>query len=630
MVNAKTTTLAWLWTALRRSRRSLAISSSCLASGGIILAADPLLLRWLFDEAVPRRDIVMAGWILGGLGLVHGSYLGLYLIGRTWETRGCEQVANHLRLRILRRVQCISSASYDAVPVGDWYHRLQLDVDNVCETLKLGLRHVVLFCAGSLASLIVMWSIDWRLTICLVATIPVVYLTHSLVRPKLMYANETVAREEAGASAFLHEHLSAARQIKLLTAEQQQLHQYREHLAAVTRARVRRTTVQMVSTVATGALLHFSTIVGLGVGTLVVIQGHGTVGTLVAFYSCAIRILVPIELLAELWASLPRLRTGLNRLRYVHELPTTSWQPPIGGPMMITRRRTGLHIHDVVFGYGAGTQVLRGLSLNVSDGETIALAGASGCGKSTLASLIVRLHDSKQGTISIDGRPVTSLRLKELRTLVALVPQEPVFFSLTVRENLLLANPRATHAALIEALELAQLEAVVRRFAVGLEQLLGKSATALSGGERQRLALARAILRRPRILILDEFTSAMDPATEHAVLSGLRSFARDRIVISIAHRRSVAHWASRIAVIHEGRIVASGPHATLYRSSGVYRELYDREWPPESPSTVESSSSEAGVPRRLHFEPQDGAQARVRRPRVEERTRSSGACRGQG
>jgi ABC-type multidrug transport system fused ATPase/permease subunit len=574
--------------ALRRRWRPLAASASCIAASGLVLAADPLLLRLLIDDALPNRNLVQAVWVCGALCAVYAAYFSLYAAGRVWETAGAQRVADDLRLGLFKHAQRVSSAAYASLPVGDWCHRLHQDVDTITEILKQGLRYVVTFCSSSVVSLAVMWFLDWRLALCLAGAMPFAWLSQHILRPRLARASEDLVRREAAHSAFLHEHLGAVRQITLLTAERRQLRRYGEHLAVITRGRVRRTALEMATTVATGVVVQLATVIALAVGTVVTIRGEGTVGNLVAFYSCAIRIIVPIQLLAELWASLPRLRASLDRVQHMREMPVICWPSPRTdpGPVIATSGAmssdAGLRVRDVVFGYGPDAPILRGLSLAVNDGEPLAVAGPSGCGKSTLVSLIVRLHDCDRGAITIDGVPITRMTVKALRSLVALVPQEPVLFDLTVRENLLLANPRATHAAMIDAIELARFDSVLSRLPLGLDQPLGPSASTLSGGERQRLALARAILRRPRILILDEATSALDPDTEHAVLSGLRIFARDRIVISIAHRRSVAHWAARIAVMQQGRVVACGPHAVLYRTCDLYRQLYDREWPTPS------------------------------------------------
>jgi ABC-type multidrug transport system fused ATPase/permease subunit len=234
--------------------------------------------------------------------------------------------------------------------------------------------------------------------------------------------------------------------------------------------------------------------------------------------------------------------------------------------------------------------VLQGISFRAEPGERIALVGESGSGKSTVSRLLARLYEPQGGSVCVDGADVRRIQLRSLRSAVAVVPQDPVLFDVTLRENLLYGNPHATEEELLEAIERARLGAAVRRFAQGLIEPVGPRGARLSGGQRQRVAIARAILQRPRVLVLDEATSALDGPTERAVLESLEAFVRDRTTLLIAHRLSAIRWADRVLVLDHGRIVEEGTDAELYRRGGLYRRLCEQQFRREEETEAEEAA----------------------------------------
>jgi ATP-binding cassette subfamily B protein len=222
-----------------------------------------------------------------------------------------------------------------------------------------------------------------------------------------------------------------------------------------------------------------------------------------------------------------------------------------------------IELNDVSFSYRADRPVLQALSMRVSPGERVALAGTSGNGKSTIARLLARLYDARSGTVSINGTDVRDIKLKSLRSSVIFVPQDPVLFDLTLRENLLYGNSGATATELTEVARLAQLETVIERLPNGWNEPLGPRGNRLSGGERQRVALARALLQRPRILILDECTSALDSGTEKRLLTELDRYLKNTTTIIISHRPLPVQWADRVVHMQYGAIVEGAPQTSL-------------------------------------------------------------------
>jgi ABC-type multidrug transport system fused ATPase/permease subunit len=234
--------------------------------------------------------------------------------------------------------------------------------------------------------------------------------------------------------------------------------------------------------------------------------------------------------------------------------------------------------------------ILQGIDLNIGIRERIALIGRSGSGKSTLSRLLARMADPTNGNVLLEGRNISEYTLNALRRAVCYVPQQPILFSGTIRDNLLAANPAASQAEVDEAVAAAQLVPVISRLPQGLDTVLGPEAVGLSGGERQRLALARALLRQSSILVLDESTSALDLPTEEAVFREIGSFRKDMVLVLISHRLRSLTWVDRIILLDAGSIVAQGTHSALYRDSPLYRSLYESDRSIESPSSADAQA----------------------------------------
>jgi ABC-type multidrug transport system fused ATPase/permease subunit len=301
-----------------------------------------------------------------------------------------------------------------------------------------------------------------------------------------------------------------------------------------------------------------------------------SLGGLVAFYAYVTRIFEPISTAMELYSRTQRMLASARRVREV--LQTDPSVPDRGGlgivPSPLTR---GLACDRVSFAYPDAEQVLRDVSFRIGTNEHVALIGRSGSGKSTLSRLLARMADPTCGQVLLEGRPATEYALSALRGAVCYVPQQPVLFSGTIRENLLYANANATEGEINIAVESAQLRPLLSRLPLGLDTVLGPEAVGLSGGERQRLAVARALLRHSAVLVLDESTSALDLPTEQAVFRSIASTRTDLALVVISHRLRSLTWVDRIVLLDSGRIVAQGTHGVLYRENALYRSLYERE-----------------------------------------------------
>jgi ATP-binding cassette subfamily B protein len=314
----------------------------------------------------------------------------------------------------------------------------------------------------------------------------------------------------------------------------------------------------------------------LGYGGVLVARGSLTAGSLTAFLVYTLLIAMSLGALAELWAEAMR---GLGAADRVFALMDRVPGMPLEGGEQPAACEGALTLDAVRFAYPTrpDTEVLSGLDLEIRSGEVVALVGASGAGKSTIAALVGRLYDPTSGRVLLDGRDLRELDPAWLRSQIGVVPQEPVLFSSSVEENVRYGRPDATHEEVVLACRAAHADAFIRSFPEGYATKVGERGQQLSGGQRQRIAIARAVLKDPRILLLDEATSALDAESEALVQDALERLMVGRTAIVIAHRLSTVARADRVLVLERGQVVESGPHAALMERGGTYRRLVERQ-----------------------------------------------------
>jgi len=279
-----------------------------------------------------------------------------------------------------------------------------------------------------------------------------------------------------------------------------------------------------------------------------------TAGGLVAFYGYTLQLFIPLYAVVDIYSKIQRVGASVRRLREISDAKSILRESEESSPLEFGTS-TAIELQEVCFSYRADRPVLESVSLRVNPGERVALAGMSGNGKSTVAKLVARLYDARAGTLLLGGTDIRDIKLKSLRSSVIFVPQDPVLFDLTLRENLLYGNSKASEEELGVVMSLVQLDSLIKRLPKGLDESLGPRGHRLSGGERQRVALARALLQHPKVLLLDECTSALDELTEKQLLNALDEHLKDITTIIISHRPYPTHWANRVVHLNYGQIV---------------------------------------------------------------------------
>ncbi|MFD5179676.1 ABC transporter ATP-binding protein [Nocardia sp. NPDC058379] len=557
-------------------RLRLALLTGLIVAASTISLASPFLLRAVIDDALPHQDIALLLWAVGGM-LAVTVLTAVLGVGQTLiSTTVGQQVMHALRTDVFRHLQRQSLAFFTRTRGGEVQSRLINDVG--------GMQSVVTSTATAIASnvttvvgtSIAMAVLSWRLSLLsLVVLPPAIWLTR---RVALLRRDITARRQRhlADLHGQVEEGLSVSGVLlgkTLGTGPVASAHfeqtshdlvdlEVRSQLAG----RWRMATMNIVFA-AIPAVLYLA-------AGFPATSGGMTIGTLVAFTTLQAALFRPLMSLLNVGVEVTSSMALFSRIFGYLDLPVEIEEPT--RPVDIDPRDVvgEVRFDDVSFRYdAAGPDVLDGVSLVVPPGSTLALVGETGSGKTTLASLVARLHDATGGRVTIDGVDIRDLELGTLARIVGVVSQESYLLHTTVRENLRYAAPAATDAEIERAARAAQIHDLIVSLPQGYDTVVGSRGHRFSGGEKQRIALARTLLRDPRVLVLDEATSALDNETERAVQAAIDVVARGRTVITIAHRLSTIRDADQIAVLHHGRVVELGDHTTLLDDAGRYARL---------------------------------------------------------
>jgi ABC-type multidrug transport system fused ATPase/permease subunit len=479
-----------------------------------------------------------------------------------------------IRVALIRRLHVRSARYYENTPVGEILYRVEQDVDQVGELAGDILPSMIRMVVVAVMVLVTMTVLNVRLTLMVVPLLPLFYFLQRRYLNPLKVAAENTQRQMGVISSLLQEHLFGMLQLQLLNRTSTHGRKFARALAVGANVRTAQRLAEIrFSAVSMSVIVLASTLI-LGFGGYDVMRHRLTVGSLVAFYSYVIQLFGPMGIAVDLQSRMQRVGASIGRIVEVggnEEVIATN-----GRRKQRVTKGSGarLEFKEVSFSYGQGRTVLDCLSFSVAIGEKVALVGVSGSGKTTIGHLATRLYDPDAGSVLIDSTDLRDLGRRNLRSVVSVVPQEPVLFNATMRENLIYGDPSATDCDLNSALSLAQLHDVIRRLPHGLDEPLGPMGGKLSGGEKKRVALARAFLQRPQILILDEITSGLDTSTANAVLTAIDTFRHGRSIVLISHKPSAISWADRIVVLDRGKILDDGKHERLIDRCGLYRRLY--------------------------------------------------------
>jgi len=552
------TELRWLSQRIRPFLHLHLGSFLSITAGSLLGLLTPLVLKWLIDRIIPGRHagLLLLAMLLiftGSQGKTACTTLGSYLM-----LNAALRMSLSLRMELLRHLDSLSADYYDKTPIGTVVYPLREPVEEIAyfgSDLFPAILRTLLTTGFTLATMLVLSP---RLTFLVVPFIPVFLITRQHFRRKLATDSDMAQKDRILWSNFLEEHLAAATAIQLLG---QQKRQERRAFCLIARSvrsqqKLFRTSVGFTLYTSLAVVVAMSAVVGYGGWR--VVAGTLSIGSLVAFYSFVTQLFDPLSGAAELYSRAQKTFAGIRVIQSMLSLRPTVIDSPGARPMLSTT--TAIEFSGVEFGYERQKRMLRIPSLHIAAGEKLAIAGENGAGKSTLAKLIARIYDVDSGSVRIGGEDVRNIRLDSLRSHVCYVPREPALFDGTIASNLRFVSPIVSNEEFQDAAETAGLYDLIRSLPEGIEQKIGPGGCQLSGGERQRLAMARALLQRPQILILDEATSCLDPFSEEAILRGVLSFLSESTIVIVSHRQSTLSFFERRLLMAFGEIVSDEKH----------------------------------------------------------------------
>lgn len=549
----------------------LAIVCIVVAAGANLYL--PWIIRDMIDKVLAEKDMVMLNYIAIGI-VVTFTIRGIFYYGQSYLVSFVGQrVIIDVRDVLFQKFQRLPLAYFDKRQTGEIMSYLTNDVGAMQSALVDQLIELVTETSILIGSLVMMVYLDWKLSLLTLITIPLVGEAMKLFGRSLKASSHVIQERLADITSLMQESISAIRVVKSFVREGYEIerfHNQNELNFQATMKNVHLTslltpTVEFLAAVAVTVIVWF--------GGYEVVNGKISAGSLVAFLTYAVNLANPVKRISRVYGNIQKAMAAVDRVFAVLDLEETVADRPEAKELPAVKGN--IEVKDVTFCYNEGVPALTDINFAAKPGEMIAFVGPSGAGKSTITNLIPRFYDVTEGQIFIDGLDIRDVRLDSLRNQIGIVPQETILFSTTVRENIRYGRLEATDEEVVAAAKAANAHEFIMEMPEGYDTKIGERGLNLSGGQRQRIAIARAILKDPRILILDEATSALDTESEKIVQAALDKLMVGRTTFVIAHRLSTIFQADQIYVIDAGKIVESGTHEELLKLGGLYSNLYN-------------------------------------------------------
>ncbi len=537
----------------------------------------PKLLQSIIDKGIPNKDLYLIGTTALLMVVIAFMDAGM-AIGNTFlSVRAAQGFAADVRSAVFRRIQGFSFGNLDKFQTGQLIIRLTSDINIVQMMVMMGLRMFIRAPLMIVGSVLIMYSINAELAGVTLLIMPLTLVFSGLFVWKGQPMFTQVQTKLDRLNSVLQENLSGVRVVKAFVRQRHEAERFGAANDALMNQAMKVNRFMMFLMPALFVLINLGVLSVLYLGGLQAIQGKFTVGEILAFSNYLLSSMFPLIFLSIMASQFSAAIASGNRIYEVLDsVPMVQNRPDAKHLGDITGRVT---FEDVCFSYGqdCSEPVLNHVSFTTMPGQVVALLGATGSGKSTLINLIPRFYDVNTGRITVDGVDVRDVTLESLRVQIGIALQEPVLFSGTIRDNIRYGKPDATDEEVIEAAKAAQAHDFITSFPKGYDTEVGQRGVGLSGGQKQRVSIARAILVKPKILILDDSTSSVDVETEALIQEALATVMKGRTSFIIAQRISSVLKADKILVLDRGRIAGEGNHRELMETSPIYREIFDSQ-----------------------------------------------------
>ncbi len=555
--------------------KTLLVSAALLLARAGAELVPPLFQKAIVDEVIGESDLSQLGMLVGLLIAVYALQQLINAADMFIRHALGERFILDLRVRVYAYLQKLSLSFFERTSTGELMSRVTNDVNALEHFVTHGSALTIVDLLRLIGGAAILFVLDARLALLVLLPVPILAIALRYFNTRIRPIYRRVRARLGDINAQLQDSLSGIRVIQAFVQEEQELDRFMTESESYYEARVQGIRYWATFFPSMRFVASMGTVIVLAAGSVMVIYGDLSLGTLVAFLSYTVSFYEPINRLTEIdnvfqeaIAAGERIFELLDTVADIKDAQEAIALPPIQGEVCF---------EAVHFRYGTGDEVLQDVTFDMAPGEVVALVGPSGAGKTSIANLLCRFYDPIRGRISVDGTDVRHVQISTLRSQVAVVLQDTFLFNTSVRDNLLYGKPDATDEELLAATKAAYAHEFVKALPDGYDTEIGERGVKLSGGQKQRLALARALLADPRILILDEATSSVDAEAEYLIQQALDAVLKGRTALVIAHRLSTIRNADKIIALEEGRIVEVGDHRELMERGGLYSQLYQRQ-----------------------------------------------------
>ncbi|MBN1686301.1 MAG: ABC transporter ATP-binding protein [Spirochaetales bacterium] len=536
----------------------------------------PVITRHIVGVVIPARDLRGLLWLSGALVLLYLLVTLFNYVVNYWGHVVGTRMEADMRRDVFAHLQTLSFRFYDDSRTGQLMSRIMNDLNEITELAHHGPEHVFLAATMLLGSVIILAGIEWRLALAMVVVIPAMAWFAVSRRGRMSAAWKEVREKVADLNAQLENSISGNRVVQAFTNEKHEISKFNAMNTVFKRSRYEAYKTMAVFMSGLNLFTYLLNVLVVVMGGLLIYRGTIEVADLLAFILYINLILQPIRMLTQFTQMFEQGMTGFKRFTEIMDQKPEIVDAP--GAVVLENVRGAIAFRDVTFSYDEQEHVLKGISLDIEAGKTLALVGPSGAGKTTLCNLIPRFYEVKEGEITIDDVPIRNITLASLRGSIGIVQQDVFLFSGTIRDNILYGRVTATDEEVIDAAQRAYIHDYVMSLPDGYDSYIGEKGLKLSGGQKQRVAIARAFLKNPPILLLDEATSSLDNETEIKIQAALEELSAGRTTLVIAHRLSTIHNADEIVVLTDDGIRERGSHAQLMALNGIYAGLYKAQF----------------------------------------------------